>query len=176
MTDSKKQPEQTLPYLAIKNWNKFQQRSKNGMQLPWFRDYTGQSDDPAYASLSLYARGVLQECRRLVQRTGRNIPFVAQGGLNPVSAVAHHVSNSASAPPQDRINVRSAIAQLIAKGFLTPTESADPYLSRDEMRGKEMSRDELKPGKSGLKIPSKSQTTGLPQGSTVTEEFDDAKF
>jgi hypothetical protein len=137
-----KASEQSLPYLAIKNWEKFQTPpKKDGQPLPWLRDYADQIADMDYCRLTVYQRGILQECRRLVQRRLTNIPNDAQ-----------FIGRAASLMPQDRINLRSTIAHLIAKGFLVPTESTNPHLRGEE---RERKREETR-GESGEKSASSS--------------------
>jgi len=92
--------------------------------MPWLRDYADQAADPEYCRLTAYQRCIFQECRRLVQRRLSNIPNDPQ-----------FIGRAASLMPQDRVNVHSAIAQLIDRGFLTPTTSTNPFV--EESRGEE---------------------------------------
>ena len=59
-------------YIYIKNWKKFQHPDvvRGGNRLPWIRDYTDQLDHEEYHTLSLNARGALQDLRRLCATYG----------------------------------------------------------------------------------------------------------
>ena len=59
-------------YIYVKGWKKFQHPDvvRGGGRLPWIRDYTDQLNNDAYLSLSLNARGALQDIRRLAGECG----------------------------------------------------------------------------------------------------------
>ncbi|MBZ5720742.1 MAG: hypothetical protein LAO03_10215 [Acidobacteriia bacterium] len=81
MADKKTQDESPkLPYLAIRNWAKFQSTTdKNGKSLegrarPYIRDYCDKETDSQYAALSIIGRYLFDACRRLRGKHGRNLP------------------------------------------------------------------------------------------------------
>lgn len=109
------------PYLAFKNWSKYQSGKKG---WDWIKDYVNQNDDDALSGLSLFERGLLQELRRVRGRSGKNIH-------NDVS----HIARAIQARVTDRPHLRHAIDTLIARGVLILTNQQDDLL--EERRGEE---------------------------------------
>jgi len=124
MTSQSNQPK----YLAIRNWEKFQSPSKNGKSLPWCKLYSAQADDFEYQRLTSFQRGVLHDCYLVVTRTSRNLH-------NDITWLARTMHTLGT----DRPHLQHAIDTLTVRGFLTPTESSNPYW-RGEREGEEKER------------------------------------
>src|SRR5579862_3591600 len=101
--------EATHPYLAIKNWAKYQSSLKQPT-MSWIKDYSDQTVDTEYARLTIFQRAVLQECRRLRGRLGANIPNDAA-----------FIGRAACVLPEERRLIPRTLGTLIARGFLVPT-------------------------------------------------------
>lgn len=122
ITRAKPTPSQTpTGNLAIKNWDKYQSLSKTGKPLPWLRDFADQAIDLDYSRLSLFERGLLQECRRLCTRTGGR----------PIHGDFTYIARACNIKDTDRARLGHALDTLIQRGFLIPVESAN-VISRAE--------------------------------------------
>lgn len=106
--------EPLMNYLEIRNWDKFQSRSKTGKSLPWCKVYSAQADDFEYQRLTAFQRGVLHDCYLVVTRTARNLH-------NDITWLARTMHTQGT----DRPHLYHAIDTLVSRGFLTPTESAN---------------------------------------------------
>ena len=118
MTESTK-TDSTKPkfkYWAIRNWGKFQSRtdkkgnSLEGRPRPRIWDYTDKETDSLYVSLSCIARYLLDGCRRLRGKHGRNLD-------------ADHmwVIRQLDVSGTERGQATHAIQTLVRRGFLIPT-------------------------------------------------------
>src|SRR5579871_6406486 len=100
--------EQDFKFLAIKNWSK-RQSTWTGKR-EWIRDYTDKDADEDYEKLTFFQRQVLDGCRRLRGRLGKNIPndcgFIAR---------ALHASR------KDTPHIPHAVRTLTARGLLLLT-------------------------------------------------------
>jgi hypothetical protein len=103
-------------YLAIRNWAKFQARtdkhgrSMDGRCRPYIRDYTDKECDSDYAALSFMTRYLLDACRRLRGKYGRNLRNDPMWILRQLDA-----------PSTDRGRGVHGIETLVRRGFLIPT-------------------------------------------------------
>ncbi len=85
-----------LPYLEIKNWNRYQVL-KNGRSAPWLKLYKSLQHDPFFAELRCFETGVW--CKLLLYRLeiGRNLdnnlPFIARH-LCPGASRRHDAGNT----------------------------------------------------------------------------------
>lgn len=120
-------------FLAIKNWPKYQSLNRAGT---WIKDYTCQVDlDPAISKLSLFERGVLQECRRIRGKLGKNIPY----DLGFLSRAMH-------ATATDRSHLGHAIHRLRSDGFLVLTnQEDDSAISGEKDIKKKENKKDIKP-------------------------------
>jgi hypothetical protein len=163
----KNQPTDKLPYLAIKNWDKYQS-NRAGKPLPWLRDYADQTIDPAYSRLSLFERGLLQECRRLRTRTQHNLH-------NDITWIAR-ASNTITT---DRARLQHALDTLIQRGFLTPTKSrrdpttdTDTETEQNQKQKQSQRRDSRTEGGSDSRMPDQT-TEGSGSKSQGSENLSD---
>lgn len=139
----KKKATPEFPYLTVRNWDKYQSKTKSDKSLPWVRDYTDQTVDDAYSRLTLFQRAVLQECRRLRGRLGKNIPNDAA-----------YIGRAACVLPEERRLLPRALSVLVLRGLLEPsvnplctlcatgvnvpnTQSAQQPSSPEESRGED---------------------------------------
>ncbi len=105
-----------LPYLAIRNWAKWQSTTdKNGKSLEgrrrdYIRDYCDKETDSQYAALSVTARYLFDACRRLKGKTGRNLPNDHMWILRQLDV-----------DPTERGRCTHALQALITRGLLVPT-------------------------------------------------------
>src|SRR5437868_15071957 len=60
-------------YLAIKDWHKLQPRLVEGRPQTWLRDYADLDNEPEYSKLTTSQRYLLDGCKRLRARYGRNL-------------------------------------------------------------------------------------------------------
>lgn len=105
-------------YLAIDGWGEFQPLRGKGS---WIKDATDQNDKPKLSGLSMFARGVLQELRRVRGRTGKNIPM----DMAHIARATHTIAT-------DRAHLYHAIHTLIARGILVVTNQEFDVLERGE--------------------------------------------
>lgn len=121
------QPEQPrLRYLTIRNWSKFQQQSKSGKTMPWCKLYSAQADDFEYQRLTSFQRGVLHDCYLVVTRTAHTL----HNDITWLSRTLHTLGT-------DRPHLHHAIATLISRRFLIPTESTNPFCESENKRESE---------------------------------------
>jgi hypothetical protein len=115
-------PKPEFKYLAIKNWSRYQSTKVN-QPKPWIRDYIDQDFDADQAKLTTMQRYMLTACRRLRGRFNKNLTN------NP-----QWICSASAVLPQERHNASRAIARLIDRGFLIPTnQQLDlPVQSRTE--------------------------------------------
>jgi len=118
-------------YLAIKNWDKYQSAKKN---CSWIKDWVDKDFDPEISKLTVFQRGILDMCCRLRGRLAKNLSNDPQWIVGAVSIM-----------PQERRNAMSAIGQLIAKGFLVPTNQQLDSLDKDKEIEKEREKEEERP-------------------------------
>jgi hypothetical protein len=107
MTKRKAKPE--YPYLAIRNWDKYQ-TSVDGQSASWIKDWTDKDSDYEHAQLSVFQSGILDRLRRLRGKLGRNLPN------NP-----EWLMTAACVPRRDRPNAVKTIEFLRDMGMLIPT-------------------------------------------------------
>lgn len=130
-------------YLAIKNWDRFQ----SAYTRAWVRDYTAKEDDEDYVKLSCYQRYILDGCRRLRGRTGKNIPNDAT-----------YIARALHTLPTDRPHLRHAIDTLVVHGLLLLTNEQDSFqrLSLIEKKrvedSKELVQEEVSPKRKVKKL------------------------
>ncbi len=103
-------------YLAIRNWSKFQSmtdahgKSLEGRRREWIRDYCEKETDTVYADLSLMGRYLIDACRRLRGKLGRNVPNDHMWILRQLDV-----------HPTERGRATHALQMLVGRGFLVPT-------------------------------------------------------
>jgi hypothetical protein len=143
-----------LPYLAIRNWNKFQQQSKTG-KLAWCKLYAAQADDIEYQRLTTFERGVLHDAYLVVTRTGRNL-----------HADLTWFARTTNTLPRYHARLTHAIQTLITRRFLTPTASENPFVEERRIRGEKEEKKNEKESESAnsqTRIPFSSKP---PDGAT----------
>jgi len=118
-------------WLAIKDWETQQVDGKgrviaHGTPVRWIRDYTGREDDREYARLSMFQRAVLDGCRRLRGRMGRNLPNDAT-----------HIARAMNSLPTERARIADTIATLIERGFLIPCFQDLDFLQAGKKRAEQ---------------------------------------
>lgn len=102
---------QGYKYLAIRNWDEFQELTPSGDPAKWIKDYTNSDfDEP----LSFFVRGVLGSLGRFRGRLGYNLPTDLQLLLSGTAAIR-----------LDRHNVVAALVQLVGSGRLILTNEQD---------------------------------------------------
>jgi hypothetical protein len=94
-------------YLAIDGWSEYQPLRGKGS---WIKDATDQHEREKLSGLSMFARGLLQELRRVRGRTGKNIPYDIT-----------HIARAVHAIGTDRPHLHHALSTLIARGVLVVT-------------------------------------------------------
>lgn len=99
------------PYLAIKNWSKYQKLFRD-KPAPYIFDFTDQDSDYDFSKLHMFVRGVYAGCRRLRGRFGHNLH-------NDPTWVARSLNTL----PTERARIADALRTLIKRGLLIPTES-----------------------------------------------------
>ena len=103
-------------YLAIRNWSKFQSmtdahgKSLEGRRREWIRDYCEKETDTVYADLSLMGRYLIDACRRLRGKLGRNLPNDHMWILRQLDV-----------DPTERGRATHALQMLVGRGLLVPT-------------------------------------------------------
>ena len=103
-------------YLTIRNWDKFQSttdkhgKSMEGRGRPYIRDYCDKETDSLYASLTLVQRYMIDACRRLRGKHGRNLQN------DPM-----WIMRQLDVDPAERSHGVKAVHALIKCGFLIPT-------------------------------------------------------
>jgi hypothetical protein len=103
-------------YLAIRNWSKFQSiadahgKSLEGRRREWIRDYCEKETDSVYAELSLMGRYLIDACRRLRGKLGRNLPNDHMWILRQLDV-----------HPTERGRATHALEMLVGRGLLVPT-------------------------------------------------------
>lgn len=120
-----------MEYLAIRNWETFQSLSRSGK---WIKDYTDQSGtDADISKLSMFARGVLQELRRLRGKLGKNVPYDMEYILSAIHALG-----------TDRPHVHHTIGTLISRGFLIVSNQAVDSVNSSENKKEKENKKEPK--------------------------------
>lgn len=151
----------TLPYLAIKNWNKYQSSKTVGKPMPWIRDYC---DQPQTLRLTMFQRALLQECRRLRGRLGKNLP-------NDIV----WISRACSILPLERRYCHSTMTVLISKGYLIPVESENTSLEErrvEEKREEKRRGEPVLDGSSSSNAPSDNPAAEIPEGFRLDDAGD----
>lgn len=99
-------------FLAIKNWEKYQVKDRNKRDIRLYvKDYCGQDiDDPEYSKLTQAQRYLVNGCRRIRGRSGRNL-------RNDPAWVALALG----VIPKERSSVPGNLHALIEQGFLLLT-------------------------------------------------------
>lgn len=82
--------DQQVQYLAVKNWDKYQPKLKNGKtNKDWIKLYCDLESDPDFAMLPDGVRDFLPRCWRFVGRTGISLPY-AERTLHDVLRYKDH--------------------------------------------------------------------------------------
>ena len=120
-------------YLAIRNWSKYQS-TRNGQPSSWIKDYVDKDHDYDYGKLTGFQRYVYDGCRRLRGKFGRNFHYDATW-----------VARALNVLPTERARVANAIATLVARGLLIPTNQQDDVreIHIEEKRREEKRRVEI---------------------------------
>lgn len=127
-------------YLAIKNWDKYQPRRGKSS---WVKDWTDKDADAGYMKLTAFQRYILDGCRRLRGRFGKNVnndPTYIARALNMLST--------------ERARVGNTIRTLTEQGFLVLTNQEDDSLDKNKKQDKEEEKD--------IETPRAPQTTKEP--------------
>jgi hypothetical protein len=99
-------------HLEIKNWDKYQKPNTTS----WIKDYTNREDDPDFARLTFFQRGLLEGLCRLRARLGKPIPYDID-----------YISRALCAVAVERRLVGRSIAVTISRGFLIPCNQQDSF-------------------------------------------------
>jgi len=129
--------DQEFKFLAIKNWDKYQSDDKGrvrGGSSPWVKDWTDKESDDGYMALTVFQRYILDGCRRLRGKFGKNIPndpmYVAR---------ALHIGRT------DRPHVRHAVSTLTVRGFLLLSNQQLDFTDKDIDKEEDIDKERSKP-------------------------------
>ena len=117
-------------FLTIRNWSKFQSttdshgRSLEGRRRTYILDFVDKESDSLYAALTIVQRYMIDACRRLRGRLGRNIKN------DPT-----WISNQLEVSYRERAKAVKAIGRLIEVGFLIPTDEEQTPVDHPSANG-----------------------------------------
>lgn len=112
-----------MEYLAIKNWDKYQ--PSRGASA-WVKDWTDKDSDMAYMKLTCFQRYILDGCRRLRGKFGRDLPNDPE-----------YIARALQVIPKERHCVPRSICVLVERGFLVVTNQQVDFLDKDKEEEKE---------------------------------------
>lgn len=122
-------------FLAIKNWERYQFTLKNGkINSKWICDYTDQDSEPGIDKLTCLQRYMLQVCRRLRGRFGRNL-----------DADLTWVLRAGNIPSTERARASDALRTLIERGFLILTNEELTFSIREDIKPKDRRGEDITP-------------------------------
>lgn len=140
-------------YLAVRNWDKYQPRLKNGHPCrEWIRLNTNLEDDRNYLRLTFFQRSLLVCIWRLRGRTGRNVPNDPE-----------YVARALQIEPKQRHNLTRTLHELVASGFLIlcNQQNGDEFALHDKTGQDNTEQDNTEQKKEYPPIPLKG---GLERG------------
>lgn len=122
-----------MEYLAIKNWEKYQ---PNRGASSWVKDWTDKESDAGYMKLTGFQRYILDGCRRLRGKFGRNLCNDPE-----------YIARALQVIPKERHCVPQAIRVLTARGFLVVCNhelESSLHIDKEEEKREEKSKKEEK--------------------------------
>lgn len=129
-------------FLAIRNWEKRQPGRKGKSE--WIKDYTDKDSDEDYEKLTFFQRQVLDGCRRLRGRLGKNPPN------DPM-----YIARALHAGVTDRPHIGHAISTLLVRGLLILTNQQLDFVDKEidkEVEKEKTVSDDPAPAKQPRKV------------------------
>lgn len=149
-------------YLAIRNWDKFQPKLKNGKpNREWIRVDTRLEDDDSFLKLTFFERSILIGIWRIKGRTGKNPP-------NDVNYIRRALQLSVG----ESSWVGQAIFNCISNGFLVlSNQQTDEEFAPRDVTGQDKTISIDHPGKTAEPAKVKSVQKPKPKYTPQFEEF-----